>query len=170
MQLLFGIPFKSAICAVGVLMIIYVVFGGMLATTWVQIIKAGLIMVGAVLLSLLVAAKSGFNPVSFFADVAGSEQIKEWVRVSLLHHPIPEPGFDYGQRFLEPGLFLRNPLDQISLGMALVLGTAGMPHILMRFFTVPMQRRPVSQLLWQCSSSDAFISSRHFSALVLRFS
>jgi cation/acetate symporter len=137
MQLLFGIPFKSSICAVGVLMIIYVVFGGMLATTWVQIIKAGLIMVGALLLSLLVAAKSGFNPISFFADVAGSEPIKEWVRVSLLHHPIPEPGFDYGQRFLEPGLFLRNPLDQISLGLALVLGTAGMPHILMRFFTVP---------------------------------
>jgi cation/acetate symporter len=137
MQLLFGIPFTYSICAVGVLMIIYVVFGGMLATTWVQIIKAGMIMVGAVLLSFLVAAKSGFNPISFFADVAGSPQIKEWVRVSLLHHPIPEPGFDYGQRFLEPGLFLRNPLDQISLGMALVLGTAGMPHILMRFFTVP---------------------------------
>jgi cation/acetate symporter len=55
----------------------------------------------------------------------------------VLKHPIAEPGFDYGQRFLEPGLFLKNPLDQISLGMALVLGTAGMPHILMRFFTVP---------------------------------
>lgn len=137
MQLLFGIPFKFAICGVGVLMIIYVVFGGMLATTWVQIIKAGLIMVGAVLLSFLVAEKSGFNPISFFADVAGSSQIQEWVRVSLLHHPIPEPGFDYGQRFLEPGLYLRNPLDQLSLGLALVLGTAGMPHILMRFFTVP---------------------------------
>jgi cation/acetate symporter len=137
MQLLFGIPFKSAICGVGVLMIVYVVFGGMLATTWVQIIKAGLIMVGAILLSFLVAAKSGFNPIVFFANVAGSSQIQEWVRVSLLHHPIPEPGFDYGQRFLEPGLYLRNPLDQISLGLALVLGTAGMPHILMRFFTVP---------------------------------
>ncbi len=137
MQLLFGIPFAYSICAVGILMIVYVVFGGMLATTWVQIIKAGLIMVGAVLLSILVAAKSGFNPITFFENVAGSKQIWEWVRISLLHHAIPEPGFDYGQRFLEPGLFLRNPLDQLSLGMALVLGTAGMPHILMRFFTVP---------------------------------
>ncbi len=140
MELLFAIPFKYSICAVGALMIIYVVFGGMLATTWVQIIKAGLIMVGAVLLSGLVAAKSGFNPVRFFADVAGSDQIREWVRASLLNHPIPVPGLDYGQRFLEPGLFLSNPLDQISLGMALVLGTAGMPHILMRFFTVPNAR------------------------------
>lgn len=137
MELLFGIPFRLAICGVGALMIIYVVFGGMLATTWVQIIKAGMIMVGAVLLSVLVASKSGFNPLAFFSDVASSPQIKEWVRITLLNHPVPEPGFDYGQRFLEPGLFLRNPLDQISLGMALVLGTAGMPHILMRFFTVP---------------------------------
>ncbi len=140
MELLFGIPFKLAICGVGFLMIIYVVFGGMLATTWVQIIKAGMIMIGAVLLSLLVAAKSGFNPISFFSDVARNPQIGEWVRIFLLNHPVPEPGFDYGQRFLEPGLFLRNPLDQISLGMALVLGTAGMPHILMRFFTVPNAR------------------------------
>lgn len=140
MELLFGIPYKFAICGVGVLMIVYVVLGGMLATTWVQIIKAVLIMIGAILLSFLVAAKSGFNPISFFADVANSHQIQEWVRVSLLNHAVPEPGFDYGQRFLEPGLYLKNPLDQVSLGMALVLGTAGMPHILMRFFTVPNAR------------------------------
>ncbi len=137
MELLFGVPYTYSIIAVGALMIIYVVFGGMLATTWVQIVKSIMIMAGAVLLSILVAAKAGFNPLRFFSDVASSTQIQEWVRLSLLKHPVPVPGFDYGQRFLEPGLFLQNPWDQISLGMALVLGTAGMPHILMRFFTVP---------------------------------
>jgi cation/acetate symporter len=137
MELLFGVPYEYAIFGVGALMIIYVVFGGMLATTWVQIIKAGLIMIAAVILSILVAAKAGFNPVTFFADIASNDQIREWVRVSILKHPVLVEGYDYGQRFLEPGLFLKNPLDQISLGMALVLGTAGMPHIIMRFFTVP---------------------------------
>jgi cation/acetate symporter len=137
MELLFGIPYSATIIIVGALMIIYVVFGGMLATTWVQIIKAVLIMAGAILLTLLVAAKSGFSPVRFFADVAESPHIQEWVRFQLLKDPLAVPGFDYGQRFLEPGLWLKNPWDQISLGMALVLGTAGMPHILMRFFTVP---------------------------------
>jgi cation/acetate symporter len=137
MQLLIGIPYQTAIIGVGILMVGYVVFGGMTATTWVQIIKAGLLMSGAFLLSVLVAAKSGFNPIQFFADIATNPAIAEHVQKVVLKDPLPVPGFDYGQRFLEPGLFLKNPLDQISLGMALVLGTAGMPHILMRFFTVP---------------------------------
>ena len=137
MQLLIGIPYKSAIIGVGILMVGYVVFGGMTATTWVQIIKAGLLMSGAFLLSILVAAKSGFNPFRFFSDIATSPNIIEHVQKVVLKDPVAVPGFDYGQRFLEPGLFLKAPLDQISLGMALVLGTAGMPHILMRFFTVP---------------------------------
>ena len=137
MQLLIGIPYQTAIIGVGILMVGYVVFGGMTATTWVQIIKAGLLMSGAFLLSVLVAAKSGFNPLQFFHDIATNPNIAEHVQKVVLKDPLPVPGFDYGQRFLEPGLFLKNPLDQISLGMALVLGTAGMPHILMRFFTVP---------------------------------
>ena len=137
MELLIGIPFKFAIAGVGALMIFYVVMGGMIATTWVQIIKAGLLITGAAVLCILVAAQSGFNPVQFFHDIASSPQIKEWVRLQLLKDAIPKEGFDYGQRFLEPGLLLKNVWDQISLGMALVLGTAGMPHILMRFFTVP---------------------------------
>ncbi len=137
MSLLIGVPYKGAIVGVGILMVGYVVFGGMTATTWVQIIKAGLLMSGAFLLSVLVGAKAGFNPIGFFTDIATSPHIIEHVQKVVLNHPIPEPGFDYGQRFLEPGLFLKNPLDQISLGMALVFGTAGMPHILMRFFTVP---------------------------------
>lgn len=137
MQLLIGVPYKTAIIGVGVLMVGYVVFGGMTATTWVQIIKAGLLMSGAALLSVLVGMKAGFNPIGFFNDIATNPNIIEHVQKVVLKHAVAEPGFDYGQRFLEPGLFLKNPLDQISLGMALVLGTAGMPHILMRFFTVP---------------------------------
>lgn len=137
MELLLGIPFRIAISGVGLLMIMYVVFGGMIATTWVQIIKAGLLMTGATVLCILVAAKAGFNPVQFFSDIATNVQIQRWVQIDLFKEAIPKPGFDYGQRFLEPGLLLKDVWDQISLGMALVLGTAGMPHILMRFFTVP---------------------------------
>ena len=140
MQLLLGINYQVAIIGVGILMVGYVVFGGMTATTWVQIIKAGLLMTGAALLSIMVAAKSGFSPLQFFVDIATSEKIAEHVKLLPIYLKEVQAGTataDAGQRFLEPGLFLTNPLDQISLGMALVLGTAGMPHILMRFFTVP---------------------------------
>jgi cation/acetate symporter len=137
MELLIGIPFRYALTGVGCLMIVYVALGGMIATTWVQIIKAGLLMSGAILLCILVSIKAGFNPIRFFHDVTASVPIQEWTRVQLLKEAVAVPGFDYGQRFLEPGLLLKDVWDQISLGMALVLGTAGMPHILMRFFTVP---------------------------------
>ena len=137
MQLLIGVDYTMAIIGVGILMVGYVVFGGMTATTWVQIIKAGLLMSGATLLAILVGLKAGMNPLGFFNDIATNPNITEHVQKVLLKDPIAKEGFDYGQRFLEPGLFLKNPLDQISLGMALVFGTAGMPHILMRFFTVP---------------------------------
>jgi cation/acetate symporter len=140
MQLLLGVDYKVAIIGVGILMVGYVVFGGMTATTWVQIIKAGLLMTGAGLLSLLVAVKSGFSPFQFFTDIATNEKIIDHVKLLPIYLKESAAGTataDAGQRFLEPGLFLTNPLDQISLGMALVLGTAGMPHILMRFFTVP---------------------------------
>jgi len=137
MALLIGIPYKTSIIGVGVLMVGYVVFGGMVATTWVQIIKAGLLMSGAFLLSFLVMAKAGFNPLYFFETIVNSPDIQSHVSILALKDGIILSGVDAGQRFLEPGLYLRNPLDQISLGMALVLGTAGMPHILMRFFTVP---------------------------------
>ena len=137
MALLIGIPYKMSIIGVGVLMVGYVVFGGMTATTWVQIIKAGLLMSGAFLLSFLVMLKAGFNPIGFFSTIVGSPEIQDHVSKLVLKEGIILNGIDAGQRFLEPGLYLKNPLDQISLGMALVLGTAGMPHILMRFFTVP---------------------------------
>ena len=140
MQLLLGVPYKTAIIGVGILMVGYVVFGGMTATTWVQIIKAGLLMTGAGILSIMVSIKSGFNPFQFFSDIATSQNIIDHVKLLPIYLKETAAGTataDAGQRFLEPGLFLTNPLDQISLGMALVLGTAGMPHILMRFFTVP---------------------------------
>jgi len=137
MQVLLDIPYQFSVIGVGVLMVVYVVFGGMKATTWVQIIKAGLLMTGTVLLALLVMVKAGMNPFSFFSDVVGSQTIQDHVRMNVLKDAVPKDGFDYGQRFLEPGLFLKNPLDQISLGIAWALGAAGLPHILMRFFTVP---------------------------------
>jgi cation/acetate symporter len=137
MALLVGVPYKTAIIGVGILMVGYVVFGGMVATTWVQIIKAGLLMSGAFLLSFLVLMKANFNPILFFDQIVGSPDIQDHVSKLVLRDGVILNGVDAGQRFLEPGLFMKAPLDQISLGMALVLGTAGMPHILMRFFTVP---------------------------------
>jgi cation/acetate symporter len=136
MQLLLGIPYKVSVVGVGILIVLYVSFGGMKATTWVQIIKAGLLMCTGVFLTSVILWKSGFNPVRFFDSVAASPAVQDHVR-ALLKHPVAEPGFDYGQRFLEMGLFLKDPLDQVSLGIAWVLGAAGLPHILMRFFTVP---------------------------------
>ena len=137
MNLLVGIDYTFSIVIVGILIIIYVVFGGMIATTWVQIIKASLLVGGGVIISILVLAQLGFNPIRLFNEVAASVPIQDWVRVNRLQQAVAQPGFDYGQRFLEPGLFLKNVWDQVSLGMATCLGTAGMPHILMRFFTVP---------------------------------
>lgn len=125
-KLLLGIPYNYAVIIVGILMILYVVFGGMLATTWVQITKAFLLMGGTIVLSVMVLAKFNFNVGNLF-DTAASM---------------------YGQKFLEPGLKFTNPLDQISLGLALVLGTAGMPHILIRFYTVPNAKEARKSVVW----------------------
>jgi cation/acetate symporter len=117
-RLLFDIPFEGAVVLVGVAMMVYVLFGGMLATTWVQIVKAGLLLGGATLLGLLVLARFSFNPVALFA--AAAER--------------------YGDAVLAPGQLVSSPLEAISLGLALMFGTAGLPHILMRFYTVPDSR------------------------------
>jgi cation/acetate symporter len=101
---------------VGILMIVYVAFGGMKATTWVQIIKACLLLGGATLISLIVLWRYGFNPERLFADA---------VKI----HP-------KGDAIMAPGALVSDPISAISLGMALMFGTAGLPHILMRFFTV----------------------------------
>jgi cation/acetate symporter len=137
MQVLLDIPYRVSVIGVGILMVAYVVFGGMKATTWVQIIKASLLMTGTVLLALLVMIKAGMNPIGFFSNIVNSQLIQDHVRMNVLKDAVPKPGFDYGQRFMEPGLFLKSPMDQISLGIAWALGAAGLPHILMRFFTVP---------------------------------
>lgn len=138
MELLLGIPYSWAVVLVGILMMIYVVFGGMIATTWVQIIKAGLLMGGGIVLFLLMASHFSFNPLRFFSEVVSSQQIQSWVQLALLKQPVADPGFEYGRRFLEPALLQKNVWDQISLGVgSFLLGVAGMPHILMRFFTVP---------------------------------
>ena len=114
-KLMFGLSYTQAVIAVGIAMIAYVLFGGMLATTWVQIVKAVLLMAGAGLLAILVLLKFGMNPMNLFAAAAEK----------------------YGQGVLSPGKLVTKPLAAISLGMALMFGTAGLPHILMRFYTVP---------------------------------
>ncbi|MCX8027502.1 MAG: sodium/solute symporter [Thermodesulfovibrionales bacterium] len=114
-KLLFGLPYEIAIIIVGGLMISYVLFGGMLATTWVQIIKAVLLLGGATLLVILTLAQFGFNYGNLFNEAVTK----------------------YGDKFLEPGGLIANPLEAFSLGLALMFGTAGLPHILMRFYTVP---------------------------------
>src|SRR3954469_18503914 len=113
-KLMFGLSYETAIIIVGTAMIAYVLFGGMLATTWVQIVKAVLLLGGAFVLALLVLSKFGMNPVALFAAAAAKN----------------------GDAVLAPGKLVSNPWDAISLGIALMFGTAGLPHILMRFYTV----------------------------------
>ncbi len=112
---LFSLPYELSVLIVGCVMTAYVLFGGMLATTWVQIIKAILLLGGATIIVLLTLAQFNFNPITLFA--AASEK--------------------YGDSVLSPGSYIANPFDALSLGLALMLGTAGLPHILMRFYTVP---------------------------------
>ncbi|WP_141047203.1 cation acetate symporter [Aliarcobacter cryaerophilus] len=117
-EVLFHIPYHWAVVIVGALMIIYVTFGGMLATTWVQIIKAVLLLGGVTIMALLVLATTGIN--FSFANLAETA-----VNLHAKKDAI-----------LAPGSFVSDPVASISLGLALMLGTAGLPHILMRFFTV----------------------------------
>ncbi|MDB5103488.1 MAG: cation/acetate symporter ActP [Fibrobacteres bacterium] len=114
-KLLFGLPYELAVVAVGALMIAYVLFGGMLATTWVQIIKAVLLLGGATALVVMVLARFHFSYNALFGAAIAK----------------------YGTGFMQPGGLVSNPLEAISLGLALMFGTAGLPHILMRFYTVP---------------------------------
>ena len=127
-KLLFGLPYLWAVVVVGVLMIIYVTFGGMIATTWVQIIKAGLLLGGATLMALLVLAQFGFD---FNALIAKAVEV--------------HPGHD---EILTPGSAVANPIDAFSLGLALMFGTAGLPHILMRFFTVTNAKAARKSVFW----------------------
>jgi cation/acetate symporter len=114
-RLLFGLSFETAVVVVGLVMLCYVLFGGMIATTWVQIVKAVMLLGGASLLAGLVLLPFGMNPLALFREASRA----------------------YGEGVLAPGRLVSDPLDTLSLGLALMLGTAGLPHILMRFYTVP---------------------------------
>jgi cation/acetate symporter len=115
-ELLFGLPYLYAVILVGILMIMYVTFGGMLATTWVQIIKACMLLGGASFMAFMVLRSYGFSPGALFQRATEIQ---------------PK-----GIAIMSPGGLVKDPISAISLGIALMFGTAGLPHILMRFFTV----------------------------------
>ena len=125
-KLMFGIPYGAAEIIVGAVMLAYVLFGGMIATTWVQIVKAVLLLVGATILTLLVLAQFGWSPGDLYAAVSTR----------------------LGQEALEPGGLVTSSLDAVSLGLALMFGLLGLPHILMRFYTVPNARAARKSVLF----------------------
>jgi cation/acetate symporter len=127
-KLLFGLDYWIAVVIVGALMMIYVLFGGMTATTWVQIIKAVMLLGGATFMAFSVLAMYNFSPEALFAKA---------VEVHTKHDAI-----------MGPGGFIKDPISGISFGMALMFGTAGLPHILMRFFTVPSAKEARKSVLW----------------------
>lgn len=117
-KLLLGIHYELAVVFVGVVMISYILFGGMLATTWVQIIKAVLLLGGATFVVIFSLYSFDFNLSKLFGEV-----INRYSKTAFL-----------------PGGLVANPIDTISLGLALMFGVCGLPHILMRFYTVPDQK------------------------------
>jgi len=127
-KVLFGLDYIVAVIIVGVLMMCYVLFGGMTATTWVQIIKAIMLLTGATFMALAVLYQFGFNPEALFAKA---------VEVHSKHDAI-----------MAPGALIKDPISAISVGMALMFGTAGLPHILMRFFTVPSAKEARKSVGW----------------------
>jgi cation/acetate symporter len=142
-RLLFGLSYEVAVVITGGVMLLYVLFGGMIATTWVQIVKAVLLLGGASLLALLVLLRFSLNPLALFA--AAAER--------------------YGEAVLAPGQLVSDPIDAISLGLALMLGTAGLPHILMRFYTVPDARTARTSVTY----ATAFIGFFYLLTFILGF-
>ena len=143
-QLLFGLDYWMAVVIVGALMMIYVLFGGMTATTWVQIIKACLLLGGASFMSFMVLWKYGFSPEAMFADAV---RVKTGIAAAT-PDTTPEAAAAAGQAIMGPGTFIKDPISAISFGMALMFGTAGLPHILMRFFTVPSAKEARKSVMW----------------------
>jgi cation/acetate symporter len=132
-----GIGYNTAVIGVGILMVVYVIFGGMLATTWVQIIKAMLLSACSVVLTLLVLRHFHFHLLEFFAAAS---------RVTHLQH-----AQSVATDFMQPGLHYKlphGPLDLISLSLILVFGTAGLPHILVKFYTVPDAKTARQSVVW----------------------
>jgi cation/acetate symporter len=158
-SLLLGITSPAAknltIAGVGLLMIIYVVFGGMKGTTWVQIVKAVLLITGAAIMTFWVLGKYGFN-VSSLLGAAAENSGKEGFL---------EPGLYYGKETADAAATLFSKLDFISLGIALVLGTAGLPHILIRFYTVPDSKTARKSVNW----AIAIIGTFYLMTLIIGF-
>jgi cation/acetate symporter len=142
-KLLFGLEYWMAVVIVGALMMIYVLFGGMTATTWVQIIKACLLLAGVTFMAFMVMAEFGF---SFEALFAKGVAVKAQLAVN--GGKTAEEAAVIGQALMGPGGFIKDPISAISFGMALMFGTAGLPHILMRFFTVPDAKQARKSVLW----------------------
>ena len=127
-KLLFGLEYWIAVVIVGALMMVYVLFGGMTATTWVQIIKACLLLGGASFMAFMVMAQFHFSPEALFAKAVEVHAKKDSI--------------------MSPGNFIKDPISAISFGIALMFGTAGLPHILMRFFTVPNAKEARKSVFW----------------------
>jgi len=129
-KLLFGVPASTGLIVVGVLMIVYITFGGMLAATWIQVLKAMILLSGAYILAFLVMRQFHFSVNALFAAVANSK--------------------DLGIAWLEPGRWplVKTPIERLSLGFTLLFGTAALPHVLMRFYTVPTKRDAQGSALW----------------------
>ncbi|QJC86478.1 cation acetate symporter [Cereibacter sphaeroides] len=143
-KLLFGLEYWVAVVIVGGLMMIYVLFGGMTATTWVQIIKACLLLGGATFMAVMVMMQYGFSLERFFAAAV---EVKAQIAAQT-PGTTPEDAAAAGQSIMGPGKFITDPISAISFGMALMFGTAGLPHILMRFFTVPDAKEARKSVMW----------------------
>ncbi len=160
---LIGIPYEVSVIAVGMLMLIYVAFGGMRATTAVQVTKAVLLISCCFILVVLSWLPFGFNGLAFLNTLTADHRLQQYV-MSLVNDPSFTPQ-EAGQRFLEAGLYLKKPLEQVSLGLALLLGTAAMPHVLMRFFAVRNSTDARKSVLW----SMLFIGVCHLFIIVIGF-
>ena len=142
-KLLFGLDYAYAVVIVGVLMMVYVLFGGMTATTWVQIIKACMLLTGVTFMAFMVLLQFGFSPEALFAKGVAVK-----AAVAEASGKTPEEAAKIGLSLMAPGGFIKDPISAISFGMALMFGTAGLPHVLMRFFTVPDAREARKSVLW----------------------
>lgn len=135
-RLLTGISYDWAVIFVGVSMIVYVAFGGMLATTWVQIVKAVFMMTAGAIILVMILSMVKFNPLLLFQEAENK----------------------YTASYLLPGNYLKNPFDQISLGLSYVLGLAGLPHVMTRFYTVPDAKTARRSVVWVMFIAGAFFA------------
>ncbi len=142
-KLLFGLDYWIAVVIVGGLMMVYVLFGGMTATTWVQIIKACMLLAGVSFMAFMVLAQFNFSPEALFA-----KGVEVKAAIASAAGKSPDDAARIGSSIMRPGGFVKDPISAISFGMALMFGTAGLPHILMRFFTVPDAKQARKSVLW----------------------